>query len=189
MGELVTTHVIPNPDSQLTELLALDSDADHPPPADGPDETDPPDDEPVEPPPIDVSTESEPPSDDAVVPAGESAVADTQTELLGTDDGGEETVSVDSPSDWQNIDIATPEQVGDSVGEPEQDDLAEPTESDQPDEPEPVQQVVDELDSMPVRQLRGMARATDGITMSGREISTANKAVLVDAIRRARGQL
>jgi ethanolamine utilization protein EutM len=46
----------------------------------------------------------------------------------------------------------------------------------------------DGLDATPVRELRRKAREIDNIGMAGREISRASKAVLIKAIRKARGK-
>ncbi len=193
VGELVTTHVIPRPDSQLADLLGLDNGTDDPPAAVTEDDPAPPP-EPVggqadEPPSDEPATEPEQPPEPVAQPTSESSsetqqqldvrdepdVEDTQTELLETGDTADGSVATAETESWQIT----------------KDDPNEPSDSDDAIESDsaPESPVVDELDAMPVRQLRGMARATDGIAMSGREISTANKAELVEAIRRARGQL
>lgn len=46
----------------------------------------------------------------------------------------------------------------------------------------------DELDATPVRELRRKARELENIGMAGREISRASKAVLIEAIRKARSE-
>ena len=44
----------------------------------------------------------------------------------------------------------------------------------------------EDLDALPVRELRRIARSTESIELSGRDISRASKHDLIDAIRRAR---
>ncbi len=50
-----------------------------------------------------------------------------------------------------------------------------------------AQATPDDLDTTPVRELRKLARSLAGTDLTGREISKANRAQLVDVIRKARG--
>lgn len=61
---------------------------------------------------------------------------------------------------------------------------AQGTREEQPPEPRNDHSVPDDLDELPVRELRRIARAMEDIGLSGRDISRAPKSELIDAIRR-----